>query len=168
METTNKTETISVNTSINGKPRQFAVEPRMHLADALREIVDLTGTKVGCEQGICGTCTILVDGQPMRSCLMLAVQAEGKQLETIEGLNTGPSLTVLQDSFQRNHALQCGFCTAGILNTARAFLKENPSPTRDEVREALSGNICRCTGYENIVDAIVDPAVLKVAQEGGL
>lgn len=168
MELAEIKEVVRVGAIINGKRREFQAEPRMHLADALRDLFGLTGTKVGCEQGICGSCTILVDGVPMRSCLMLAVQAQGCSLETIEGLATGASLTPLQEAFQRHHALQCGFCTAGFIATARSFLRENSSPSREEVREVLSGNICRCTGYENIVDAILDPAVLEAAKKGEL
>jgi len=168
MELAEVREAVRVDVTINGKRREFHAEPRMHLADALRDLLGLTGTKVGCEQGICGSCTILVDGVPMRSCLMLAVQAQGCSLETIEGLAVGPSMTPLQESFYRHHALQCGFCTAGMIATARSFLKENSSPSREEVRDVLSGNICRCTGYENIVDAILDPAVLEAAKKGEL
>lgn len=168
MAGTEQKDTMEVSATINGRTRRFRVEPRVHLADALRDELGLTGTKVGCEQGICGSCTILVDGTPMRSCLMLAVQADGREISTVEDLVKGPSLGVLQDSFHRHHALQCGFCTAGFLNTALAFLRRNPEPTRDEVREVLSGNLCRCTGYENIVDAIVDPAVLEAAAKGEL
>lgn len=168
MELAEIKEVVRIGVTVNGKRREFQAEPRMHLADALRDLLGLTGTKVGCEQGICGSCTILVDGVPMRSCLMLAVQAQGCSLETIEGLATGASLTPLQESFRRHHALQCGFCTAGFIATARSFLRENSSPSREEVREVLSGNICRCTGYENIVDAILDPAVLEAAKKGEL
>ncbi|MBA6420987.1 (2Fe-2S)-binding protein [Pseudomonas sp. 5Ae-yellow] len=157
---------MRVSAIINGKPRVFHVEPRMHLADALREVVGLTGTKVGCEQGVCGSCTILIDGAPMRSCLTLAVQAEGCSIETVESHSQGEKLNTLQDSFRRHHALQCGFCTAGMLATARSILAENPAPSRDEVREVMSGNLCRCTGYENVIDAITDPAVVEAARRG--
>lgn len=160
--------TMLVNTTVNGRAARFEVEPRKHLADALRDELGLTGTKVGCEHGICGSCTILVDGEPMRSCLMLAVQADGRSVQTIEGLASGTSLGVLQDAFRRHHALQCGFCTAGFLSTAVVFLRSNPQPTRAEVRECLSGNLCRCTGYETIVDAMLDPKVLEAAAKGDL
>lgn len=160
--------TMRVRTVVNGRARQMNVEPRMHLADALRNELGITGPKLGCEQGICGSCTILVDGQPMRSCLMLAVQADGCELRTVESLADGARLGVLQDAFRRHHALQCGFCTAGFLSTATAFLKSNPQPTRAEVRDVLSGNLCRCTGYETIVDAILDPEVLAAAAQGEL
>lgn len=159
---------IRVSATINGKPRVLHVEPRMHLADALREVLGLTGTKIGCEQGVCGSCTILVDGAPMRSCLTLAVQAEGCSIETVEGFSQGEKLNALQDAFRRHHALQCGFCTAGVLATARSILAQNPAPTRAEVREVMSGNLCRCTGYETIIDAITDPAVAAAAERGEL
>lgn len=168
MEMSEAADTVRVNAVINGRARRMDVEPRVHLADALRNELGLTGTKLGCEQGICGSCTILVDGQPMRSCLMLAVQAEGRELRTVESLSRDAGLNVLQDAFHRHHALQCGFCTAGFLSTAVAFLRSQPAPTREEVREILSGNLCRCTGYENIVDAILDPQVLAAAAKGEL
>jgi aerobic-type carbon monoxide dehydrogenase small subunit (CoxS/CutS family) len=160
-------EAVRISTTVNGRARTFNVQPRVNLADALRYELGLTGTKVGCEQGICGSCTILVDGMPMRSCLMLGIQAEGRTIETVEGLaDDGQHLHPLQESFRRHHALQCGFCTAGFLASARALLHENPTPTRDEIREAISGNICRCTGYETIVDAIADPMVTQLRYQG--
>ena len=152
-------DTMKVSATINGRERKFDVSPRVSLADTLRYELRLTGTKVGCEHGVCGACTVLVDGLPMRSCLMLGVQAQGCSIRTVEDLAIGDQLHPLQDSFRRHHALQCGFCTSGFLATAQALLSRNPNPTREEVREAISGNICRCTGYETIVDAIVDPAV---------
>ena len=130
----------------------------MMLADFIRQELDLTGTHLGCEHGVCGACTILFNGEAVRSCLMLAVQADGAELHTVEGLADGDQLHPLQRAFQDKHALQCGFCTPGFLMTAHAFLKENPLPTREEVREAISGNICRCTGYQPIVDAILQAA----------
>jgi aerobic-type carbon monoxide dehydrogenase small subunit (CoxS/CutS family) len=148
----------TIRCTINGKAVESAVEPRMTLADYLRHVLRLTGTHVGCEHGICGACTVIVDDKAVRSCLMFAVQASGKSIVTVEGLSDGEELSPLQAAFQRHHALQCGFCTAGILTTARAFLKEEPSPSADRVREVISGNICRCTGYVNIVDAILDAA----------
>jgi aerobic-type carbon monoxide dehydrogenase small subunit (CoxS/CutS family) len=145
-----------VTTTVNGQRHTRQVEARMLLSDFIRHELGLTGTHVGCEHGVCGACTILVDGTPMRSCLLLAVQANGREIATVEGLAPGPDrLHPLQEAFRATHALQCGFCTPGILMTMTAFLKENPSPTESEVREALSGNLCRCTGYQNIVDAIL-------------
>ena len=146
------TRTVSVR--VNGEPRQASVEVRTTLADFLRDALDLTGTHVGCEHGVCGACTVLLDGQPVRSCLMLAVQAEGAAITTVEGLADGEKLHPLQQAFWDHHGLQCGFCTPGFLLTAKAFLEENPRPTDDEIREAISGNLCRCTGYHFIVEAI--------------
>jgi aerobic-type carbon monoxide dehydrogenase small subunit (CoxS/CutS family) len=150
------TELHPVDTTVNGRRYTGKAEARMLLSDFLRHELGLTGTHVGCEHGVCGACTILVDGTPMRSCLMLAVQANGRQLSTVEGLAAAPErLSPLQEAFRAHHALQCGFCTPGILMTLTAFLKENPAPTEAQVREALSGNLCRCTGYQNIVDAVL-------------
>jgi carbon-monoxide dehydrogenase small subunit len=126
----------------------------MTLADFLRESLGLTGTHVGCEHGVCGACTVLDDGQPVRSCLLLAVQVDGSSLTTVEGLADGDRLHPLQQAFWDHHGLQCGFCTPGILLTAKAFLEEHPRPTDEEIREAISGNLCRCTGYHFIVEAI--------------
>ena len=126
------------------------------MADFIRQELDLTGTHLGCEHGVCGACTILMNGEAVRSCLMLAVQAGGSELRTVESLAHGDELHPLQRAFQNRHALQCGFCTPGFLMTAAAFLKDNPMPTRDEVRDAISGNICRCTGYQPIIDAILE------------
>jgi carbon-monoxide dehydrogenase small subunit len=155
--------------TVNGQERHFSVLPRASLADALREQLGLTGVKVGCEHGICGACTILVDGVPARSCLMLGVQAHGRTLRTVEGMTgnaggDGRTLHALQDAFHRHHALQCGFCTPGMLATAQGLLDENPAPTRAQVRETLSGNICRCTGYQTIVDAVMDVAAQRIAE----
>lgn len=136
------------------------------MSDALRDKLRLTGLKQGCEIGVCGSCTILVDDKPIRACLMLAVQADGKRIETIEGLATNGELHPLQASFQRHHGLQCGFCTSGMVLTALALLRDNPAPSRDEAREAISGNLCRCTGYETIIDAIVDPDAMRATQVG--
>ena len=135
---------------INGVPYEGDAEPRTLLSDFIRDH-GLTGTKVGCESGVCGACTVQLDGEPVRSCLMLAIQAEGREVRTVEGLEPG----ALEHSFREQHALQCGFCTAGILMTMDAFLREHPDPTEDEVREALTGNLCRCTGYIPIVRAIL-------------
>ncbi len=128
----------------------------MLLSDFIRHELELTGTHVGCEHGVCGACTILLDGQPVRSCLLFAVQADGRAVQTVEGLATGEdSLHPLQQAFWEAHGLQCGFCTPGILMTLIPFLQENPQPTEQEVREAISGNLCRCTGYQHIVDAVL-------------
>ncbi len=159
---------LEIRATVNGEARSFACEARVSLADALRYELGLSGTHVGCEVGSCGACTVLVDGVPMRSCLMLAVQANDREIQTIEGLATGPELHPLQESFRRHHALQCGFCTPGFLATALALLRDNPTPTRDEVRRAISGNLCRCTGYETLVDAICDEELATTAREGGL
>jgi carbon-monoxide dehydrogenase small subunit len=148
---------ISLN--INGKPVSGSVEPRTHLADFLREGRDLTGTHLGCEHGVCGACTILLDGRSARSCLMLAVQADGHEVLTVEGIAPGPDkLHPLQEAFRDNHGLQCGFCTPGMLTTLLEFLRDNPDPTEQEVRVAISGNLCRCTGYQGIVLAALDAA----------
>ena len=146
----------SVQLTVNGRAYQRAVEPRLLLSDFLRHELGLSGTHVGCEHGVCGACTILFDGQPIRSCLILAVQANGHVLETVEGL--APNATELhpiQQAFQDAHGLQCGFCTPGILMTLVPFLKENPDPSEAEVREAIAGNLCRCTGYQHIVEAVL-------------
>jgi aerobic-type carbon monoxide dehydrogenase small subunit (CoxS/CutS family) len=149
-------ELHTVTTTVNGQRHTRRVEARLLLSDFIRHELGLTGTHVGCEHGVCGACTILVDGTPMRSCLLLAVQANGHEIATVEGLAPGPDrLHPLQEAFRATHALQCGFCTPGILMTMTAFLKEKPSPTEAEVREALSGNLCRCTGYQHIVDAVL-------------
>ena len=145
---------IDIRMTVNGREYTGRVEPRLTLADFLRNELDLTGTHLGCEHGVCGACTILVDGEAVRSCLLLAVQADGATLMTVEGLANGDELHPLQAAFQENHALQCGFCTPGFLMTAYAFLRDNPNPTEAEVRTGIGGNICRCTGYAPIVKAI--------------
>jgi carbon-monoxide dehydrogenase small subunit len=145
----------TIQLTVNGRAYERAVEVRMTLADFLRDELNLTGTHLGCEHGICGACTILFDGEAVRSCLLLAVQADGANLMTVEGLAQGEELHPLQRAFHENHALQCGFCTPGLLMTAVAFLQETQSPTEAQVREAISGNICRCTGYAPIVQAIL-------------
>jgi aerobic-type carbon monoxide dehydrogenase small subunit (CoxS/CutS family) len=145
--------------SVNGTAYRRSADSRMLLSDFLRHELLLAGTHVGCEHGVCGACTILLDGVAIRSCLMLAVQANGHELSTIEGLATSTgALNPVQQAMHEHHGLQCGYCTPGILMTMTAFLKENPSPSEDEVREALSGNLCRCTGYQNIVDAMMAAA----------
>jgi aerobic-type carbon monoxide dehydrogenase small subunit (CoxS/CutS family) len=140
--------------TVNGRDHDVDVEPRLSLADCLRDMLDLTGTHVGCEHGVCGACTVLVDGEPIRACLMLAVQAGGHSITTVEGLAPEEGLTPLQQAFQDKHGLQCGYCTPGILLTTHAFLRDNPQPTRGEIREMLAGNLCRCTGYHFIVEAV--------------
>jgi carbon-monoxide dehydrogenase small subunit len=144
--------------SVNGTSYRREVESRMLLSDFLRHELMLAGTHVGCEDGVCGACSILFDGAPVRSCLMLAVQADGHELSTVEDLASDAGLHPVQQAMHEHHGLQCGYCTPGILMTMTAYLKENPSPTEEEVREALSGNICRCTGYQNIVDAMLAAA----------
>ena len=149
----------SVALTVNGTRHEVEIESRMTLADCLRSELGLTGTHLGCEHGVCGACTVLVDGRSVRSCLMLAVQARDSRVETVEGLSRdGEPLSTLQQAFQDNHGLQCGFCTAGILMSLVEFLDENPEPTEAEVREALSGNLCRCTGYQGIVASALDAA----------
>jgi aerobic-type carbon monoxide dehydrogenase small subunit (CoxS/CutS family) len=147
---------MPVSFEVNGKQVTVEVEPRMTLVDCLRHVLRLTGTHVGCEHGVCGACTILLDGAAVRACLLLAVQAEGHKVVTIEGLSNDAELTPLQASFRRHHALQCGFCTPGMITTAHALLTEEPDCDADRVREVLSGNICRCTGYISIVEAVLD------------
>lgn len=151
--TQNNLKTISL--TINSKDYSLKVEPRMLLSDVIRDELALTGTHVGCEHGICGACTIMMDGRPVRSCLVFGVQANHSKIITVEGLaNDDGTLHPLQEAFWEKHGLQCGFCTPGFLITANHFLEENPIPTREEIREGISGNLCRCTGYQNIVDAV--------------
>jgi len=149
---------VNITLKVNGVNRSVSVEPRWLLSDVLRHELGLTGTHVGCEQGVCGSCTVLVDGQPTRSCLLFAVQAQGLDVITIEGVTPSQGLTPLQQAFSKHHALQCGFCTPGMVLTAEALLKQNPHPDEAAVREALSGNICRCTGYQSIVEAVLETA----------
>jgi carbon-monoxide dehydrogenase small subunit len=145
----------TITLTVNGTPYERAVEPRLLLSDFLRHTLDLTGTHVGCEHGVCGACTVLFDGQPVRSCLMLAVQADGHAIMTVEGLSSDPQhMHPLQQAFWEAHGLQCGFCTPGFLMTLLPFLEQNPDPSEDDIRLALSGNLCRCTGYQNIVRAV--------------
>ena len=141
---------------VNGELATALVEPRRSLADCLREDLGLTGTHLGCEHGVCGACTVLVEGEAVRSCLIFAVQAEGLQVTTVEGLSPVGALSPLQQAFKHKFALQCGYCTPGMLISATAFLARHPHPTREEVRHALSGNLCRCTGYDTIVEAVLD------------
>jgi len=146
---------FSVAVTVNGSHYERSVEPRLLLSDFLRSDLGLTGTHVGCEHGVCGACTILFDGQPVRSCLMFAVQANGREIITVEGLGTIDNLHPIQEAFWEAHGLQCGFCTPGILTTLVPFLEENPNPSEVEIRKAISGNLCRCTGYQHIVDAVL-------------
>lgn len=141
--------------TVNGAPCRGSVEPRLLLSDFLRHDLGLTGTHVGCEHGVCGACTVLLEGEPVRSCLMLAVQADGHQVMTVEGLTTDGTLHPIQQAFHEAHALQCGFCTPGVLMTLVAFLREQPDAGEPAIREALSGNLCRCTGYQGMVDAVL-------------
>ena len=152
-------ESRDIEVTVNGKSYRQQVPVRLTLADFLRGRLKLTGTHLGCEHGVCGACTVLVDGRSVRSCLMLAVQANGHQLTTVEGIAPGPDrLHPLQQAFSDNHGLQCGFCTPGLLTTLIEFLNTNPDPTERQVRIAISGNLCRCTGYEGIVAAVLDAA----------
>lgn len=147
---------MPVEFQLNGESVAVEVEPRLTLADCIRHELLQTGTHVGCEHGVCGACTIIVDGEAVRSCLMLAVQAAGKAIMTIEGLAIEEALSPLQQSFRRNHGLQCGFCTPGFLMTAHALLTQEPHADEERIREVLSGNVCRCTGYLSIVKAVLD------------
>jgi len=149
-------ETRAIALTVNGGLRRATVDVRTTLVDLLREQFRLTGTHVGCEHGVCGACTVLVDGEPVRGCLLLAVQADGRRVETVEGLAEDPAhLDPLQAQFVRHHGVQCGFCTGGILMSLTAALRDNPRPTEAEVRETLAGHLCRCTGYQGMVDAVL-------------
>jgi len=154
----------TVNVRVNGRVVTQTVECRLLLADFLRHQAGFKGTHIGCEHGVCGACTVLVDGTTARSCLMFAIQADGREVTTVEGLGSAHGLSVLQAAFKRHHALQCGFCTPGFLAVATELLRHNPDPTSDDVVTALDGNLCRCTGYMNIVNAVLDAArVLRQA-----
>jgi carbon-monoxide dehydrogenase small subunit len=156
---------LNIKLQVNGQPVHAQVSVRQHLGDFLRESQGFKGTHIGCEHGVCGACTVRVDGRAVRSCLTLAVQADAAQVFTIEGLSDDPVVRALQDSFVRCHAMQCGFCTAGMLLTAAELLQTQHEPSREEVREYLSGNYCRCTGYESIVNAVMDAAqTLRMAR----
>ena len=146
---------ISISITVNGVERQALVEPRTSLVDFLRDHLGLTGTHVGCEQGVCGACSVLLDGQPVRSCCMFAVQADGMSVTTVEGLAPERGrMSALQDAFCEKHALQCGYCTPGMLVATSALVQRHPHPDEEQIREAISGNLCRCTGYQQIVDAV--------------
>jgi len=147
-----------VSLTVNGSSHHADVEPRTLLVYFLREQLGLTGTNVGCDTSSCGACTVLVDGESVKSCTMLALQAEGRSVTTIEGMADGDGMHPLQEAFHRNHGLQCGYCTPGMIMASASFLQENPTPTEEEVRESLEGNLCRCTGYQNIVASVLDAA----------
>jgi len=148
----------NVSVTVNGVARQADVEPRTLLVYFLRETLGLTGTNVGCDTTSCGSCTVLVDGESVKSCNLLAVQVDGREVTTIEGMATDGQLHPIQEAFHRNHGLQCGYCTPGMIMAAASYLQENPNPTDEQVRESLEGNLCRCTGYHNIVKSILDAA----------
>jgi carbon-monoxide dehydrogenase small subunit len=147
-----------VSVTVNGVAREAEVEPRTLLVYFLREALGLTGTNVGCDTSSCGSCTVLLDGESVKSCTLLAVQAEGVEVTTIEGIAADGQMHPIQDAFHRNHGLQCGYCTPGMIMAAASFLQETPNPTDEQVRESLEGNLCRCTGYQNIVKSILDAA----------
>ena len=160
-------ETHAVNVTINGEQVSGEVEPRMLLVDFIRDVADLTGTHVGCDSTNCGACTVIVDGVAVKSCTMFAVQAEGRDVRTVEGLADGDELSDLQQSFHEHHGLQCGYCTPGMLMASTALLDRNPTPTRDEIKHGMSGNLCRCTGYRFIIDAVEATAAARAAKEDG-
>jgi aerobic carbon-monoxide dehydrogenase small subunit len=157
----------TIRLKVNGVVREAKVEPRMLLSDFIRHELELTGTHVGCEHGVCGACTILLDGKPVRSCLLLAIQLDGASIETIESLEQDGKFHPLQQAFWEKHGLQCGYCTPGILMTMKAFLEANPGPSAHEIRVALSGNLCRCTGYQQIVEAVGHAASLLSSETKG-
>jgi carbon-monoxide dehydrogenase small subunit len=156
---------MRIQVTINGERREAEVEPRLLLVHLIRDVLRLTGTHIGCDTTHCGACTVLLDGRPVKSCTVLAVQAQGRQIMTVEGLEQDGRLHPLQEGFWQEHGLQCGYCTPGMLMTSYAFLKKNPNPTEDEIRWAISGNLCRCTGYVNIVKSI-EYAAAKLRQGG--
>ncbi len=158
-------EPQTITVTVNGRAYERTVEPRRLLSDFIREDLRLTGTHVGCEHGVCGCCTVMMDGKTARSCLTFAVMADGAEITTIEGLGKIDDMHPLQEAFWEKHGLQCGFCTPGMLLTALELLHDNPSPTVDEVREAISGNLCRCTGYQTIVDSVM--AAAETMRQGG-
>ena len=157
---------IEIELVVNGRRRQASVEPRLLASDFIRHTLGLTGTHVGCEHGVCGACTVLLDGEPVRSCLLLAVTADGHEVTTVEGLGTPDDMHPVQQAFRECHGLQCGFCTPGFLTAVTAFIAENPDPTEDEAREAISGNLCRCTGYQNIVKSVLRAAEIQAQGAG--
>ena len=157
---------VAVTVNVNGERRRALIEARKTLADFLREDCALTGTHLGCEHGVCGACTVAVDGQPVRSCLMLALQAEGAIVETVESLGDGDGLGLIQQAMWERHAFQCAFCAPGFLMTVRCLLADNPTPTTAQIKEELSGNLCRCTGYASILEGVAE-AVAKLASTAG-
>lgn len=157
-------ERADISVTVNGRRYRANVEVRKTLADFIREDANLTGTKLGCEHGVCGACTVLVDDEPVRACLMLAVQAGGGSIRTVESLSNGAELNALQQAFRHNHGLQCGFCTAGFLMSATSLLEKNPSPSREEIVENVSGSLCRCTGYQTIIESVEAAAKIGGAQ----
>jgi aerobic carbon-monoxide dehydrogenase small subunit len=161
-----ESDPIRFNLRVNGREWPIVAEPRKLLCDVLREDLSLTGTHVGCEHGVCGACTVLVDGRPVRSCLIYAVQMQGQAVATIESIAVDGRLSELQQALHEEHGLQCGFCTPGIVVTMEAWLADNPDPTEAEIREALSGNLCRCTGYHNIVRAVAKAAARRREAKG--
>ncbi len=162
------TEPVTVSVTVNGLRRSALVEPRTLLVDFLRHELSLTGTHVGCEQGVCGACTVRVDGALARSCLLFAVQVEGAEIATVEGMASSDAMHPIQEAFHREHALQCGFCTPGFLLSVQQLLERNPDPTEEEVRDFLSGNVCRCTGYDGIIAATMLAARLMSEQGGSV
>lgn len=162
-----QTEVRTIRVEINSKAFEISVEPRLLLSDFIRHEAELTGTHVGCEHGVCGACTVLLNGRPVRSCLMLAVQADGARIETVESLARDGELHPLQQGFWEKHGLQCGFCTPGILMTMKPLLEQNPDVTDEEIRVALSGNLCRCTGYQQIIESVKCAGKLLREREGG-
>ena len=157
---------VAIALTVNGIRHELTVEPRWLLVDVLREMVGLTGTHVGCEHGVCGTCTVLVNGETVRSCLMLAAGADGAEIQTVEGLSEGDRLHPLQEAFREAQGLQCGFCTPGMLMLALELLRNNPSPSDAEIREAIAANLCRCTGYQGIIEAVRLAATRGIAATG--
>jgi len=155
--------TVAIALNVNGTSHHAEVDPRVSLVDFLRDELGLTGTHIGCEQGVCGSCTVLIDGTSVLSCLMLAVQAQGAEISTVESLSNGEAMHPLQEAFWEKQGLQCGFCTPGILMRAKEILDANPNPTADEIREGIAGNLCRCTGYQFIVESVLDAAERQTA-----
>ena len=159
-------DTRTISLTVNGQPQRYEVEPRRLLVDFLREDLGLTGTHIGCEHGVCGTCTVLLNGASIRSCITLAVQADGASIDTVEGLAQGGEMHPLQDEFSEKQGLQCGYCTPGMLMRACEILAENPDPTAAQVREAIASNLCRCTGYQFIIEAVIAAAArMRATQE---